>query len=333
MKIYKRGEIMTVSVIVPVYQAQDYLASCLDSILAQTFSDFEVVCVNDGSYDDSVFILSEYAKKDRRIHVINQENKGVSAARNIALKQAQGDFITFLDSDDMWHPCYLEYMMKALYDTQADFVFCNYHTISSDQKKPDMNLLNTVDLKITDSPFDDLIFRRYNFTVMVWGKIFRRSVLSQLYFDERIDCGEDYIFTHKAVYKSKLAVALNENLIFYRTGNPSLMRSAFSDKKVQDHLLMATILQDYFYGLPMKDETRKKLLHQIAKIFLKYAMIYPMRYNINDCYQYWKKYAEQLKEYHQKGIYCPIHLSMKNRLLSWMFLHQNFYLLKLIKGN
>ncbi|WP_153045921.1 glycosyltransferase family 2 protein, partial [Streptococcus suis] len=89
-----------ISVIVPVYNVKPYLARCLDSLLKQTHTNFELLLVNDGSKDGSAFILEEYAKKDSRIRVIHQENMGVSAARNRAIDEAKGSYITFIDSDD-----------------------------------------------------------------------------------------------------------------------------------------------------------------------------------------------------------------------------------------
>ena len=89
-----------ISVIVPIYNVEKYLAKCLDTILAQTFSDIEIICVNDGSTDNSRKILSEYAKKDSRIKIVDKKNGGLSSARNAGMKVAQGEFISFIDSDD-----------------------------------------------------------------------------------------------------------------------------------------------------------------------------------------------------------------------------------------
>ena len=89
-----------ISVIVPVYNVQKYLSRCIDSILAQTFTDFELLLINDGSKDNSGKMCDEYAKKDTRIHVFHKENGGVSSARNLGLENVQGEWITFIDSDD-----------------------------------------------------------------------------------------------------------------------------------------------------------------------------------------------------------------------------------------
>jgi glycosyltransferase involved in cell wall biosynthesis len=104
---------MTVSIVVPVYNTAEYLPACLDSILAQSFTDFELILVDDGSTDDSLRICEAYAFRDARIRVFHQQNAGVSAARNFGVEQAQGDWLCYVDSDDVVLPAYLQDMLEA----------------------------------------------------------------------------------------------------------------------------------------------------------------------------------------------------------------------------
>lgn len=115
-----------VSVIVPVYNVEKYLCRCIDSILAQTFTDFELLLVDDGSPDNCPAICDEYAQKDARIQVIHKENSGVSMARNAALEIATGEFLTFCDSDDYWKPQWLEWLISQMHQNDADVVIGNY---------------------------------------------------------------------------------------------------------------------------------------------------------------------------------------------------------------
>lgn len=110
------------SIIIPVYNAARYLRECLDSVVAQTYTDFEVICVDDGSTDGSGAILDEYAAKDRHFRVIHQPNAGAWAARNAALEVAQGEWITFVDADDRIRPGWLENAMALADDSCADLV-------------------------------------------------------------------------------------------------------------------------------------------------------------------------------------------------------------------
>ena len=111
-----------VSVIIPVYNSSEYIRHCLDSLLSQTLEDIEILCVDDGSTDDSLSILEEYSRKDERVRVLTQENAGAGAARNHGLREARGKYLSFLDSDDYFEPDMLEKARKYIIHYKADFV-------------------------------------------------------------------------------------------------------------------------------------------------------------------------------------------------------------------
>lgn len=113
-----------ISIIIPIYNSEKYLAQCLESIISQTYTNFEVICVNDGSIDRSADICKTFVDQDPRIHLFNQENGGVSLARNRALKEATGDYVCFVDSDDMIEPHYLENLLELAKD--GSFAVCSY---------------------------------------------------------------------------------------------------------------------------------------------------------------------------------------------------------------
>ncbi len=121
------GLMPKISIIIPVYKVEKYLSRCLDSILAQTYQDWEAICVNDGSPDKCKKILAEYAQKDNRNKVITQKNQGISIARNNALKQVKGVYVCFLDSDDELEPTFLEEPYKAITKENADMAVCGFH--------------------------------------------------------------------------------------------------------------------------------------------------------------------------------------------------------------
>ena len=124
-----------ISVIVPFYNIEQYVSYCLDSILAQTFRDFELICINDGSKDGTRELLDAYAEKDSRVKVIHQENQGLSAARNNGLQLAAGKYIAFIDGDDAVTPEYLEILYSEAEKSGADFAFCDYAKTEADQKE------------------------------------------------------------------------------------------------------------------------------------------------------------------------------------------------------
>ena len=111
-----------ISIIVPVFNAEEYLAQCLDSILNQTYRDLEILCINDGSCDGSIGILKKYKNRDSRIVIIDKQNEGVSATRNVGLKKANGDYLMFVDADDWIEPYTCEKALVTLNDNNADIV-------------------------------------------------------------------------------------------------------------------------------------------------------------------------------------------------------------------
>ena len=180
-----------VSIIVPVYNAQDYLEKCLDSILNQTLNDFEVILVNDGSKDNSPIICDEYAKKDSRIRVIHQINKGVSYARNRGLDLATGDYIGFVDPDD-----YIDcHMYQRLYDIileeSADISWCGYRRIYGKEQfisatTNKVNVFNHAESLVCfferKKPFDN---------TFLFDKLFKKSLFKGIRLNEKLTIQED----------------------------------------------------------------------------------------------------------------------------------------------
>lgn len=122
-----------VSIIVPVYNVENVLHYCIDSILEQTYTDFELILVDDGSTDKSGIVCDEYAKTDSRIRVFHNSNEGVSVARNCGIDNAKGEYICFVDSDDRLHAAFLEKMQKAMLLYSADIMVCGYQVVQNGQ--------------------------------------------------------------------------------------------------------------------------------------------------------------------------------------------------------
>ena len=124
-----------ISVIVPIYKVEHYLPKCIDSIIHQTYQNLEIILVDDGSPDNCPEICDEYAKRDKRIKVVHQENGGLSAARNSGVEMANGEFLCFVDSDDYIHPKMYEILYKNLKKFKADISICDYNVVFENQNK------------------------------------------------------------------------------------------------------------------------------------------------------------------------------------------------------
>ena len=171
-----------ISVIVPVYKVEAYLQECVDSILAQTFEDFELILVDDGSPDNCGAICDAYAGKDSRVKVIHQENQGLSGARNTGIEASKGEFLTFVDSDDMVSPQYLEVLINLFCDN-TDVAVCGFKSFLDGTEYPIGR--SAREMVRVYSPKESLI-ELYNGNTLIpvnaCAKLIRRSLLGDLRF-------------------------------------------------------------------------------------------------------------------------------------------------------
>ncbi|MBE6922620.1 MAG: glycosyltransferase family 2 protein [Ruminococcaceae bacterium] len=221
-----------ISVIVPVYKVEAYLHECVDSILAQTFSDFELILVDDGSPDNCGKICDEYAAKDNRIRVIHQENQGLSGARNAGIDIARGEYITFIDSDDLVDMRYLEILLDTAKEGAAVAV-CRHREFS------DSNQLTAWQGEVSRKTFDtvDAVETMYNGSVWIpvnaCGKLICRGLIG----DTRFPVGrlhEDQAFTPYILYRAEKTVSCNAILYHYRVNPVSITRNTFSLRRYDD---------------------------------------------------------------------------------------------------
>lgn len=183
---------MKISVIVPVYNCEAYLPACMDSILNQTYSDLEIIVVDDGSADGSPAICDAYAQKDTRIQVIHQENQGVSAARNAGLDIAVGDFIAFVDSDDTLEPDMYQVLVELAQAHQADIAHCGYKKIRLDESTKDVG--GTEILLVQDSAeASKCLLRGQYFVGSPWNKLYKSHLFQNIRFDPTIKNNEDIL--------------------------------------------------------------------------------------------------------------------------------------------
>ena len=179
-----------VSVIIPIYNVEEYLRACLDSVLNQTLGDIEIICVDDGSTDCSAMILAEYAAKDSRVRIVAQKNAGAGAARNTGLAIAQGQWVSFLDADDVFDSKMLSDMVVAGESENADVVAC------SEKKR------------------GDIFFRWRGWA---WDKLFKRDfIMRQMLEFQNLPVSNDLFFTYSALALSSKTVAVANDYVFHR---------------------------------------------------------------------------------------------------------------------
>ena len=224
-----------ISVIIPVYNVEKYLRRCLDSVINQTFRDLEIICVNDGSTDGSSKILEEYKSKDERIILLNQENKGPGAARNIGLKIAKGEYISFIDSDDWIDLNFFEKLYKAAKKHDADAActeIVRTYTSGKMLKKIEIEKEEILSTCIEKYKRFDIPKNCY-----VWNKIYKKSELDKhkLFFREDFLMCEDVRFSTEFMYYSDKVITVPETKYYYWVNEKSVSRTK-TDKNQLDNL-------------------------------------------------------------------------------------------------
>ena len=218
-----------ISIIVPVYNTEKYLEQCLGSLLAQTYKDIEIICVNDGSNDNSKNILEHYNKLDNRIIVINQENLGQSTARNKGIENATGDWITFVDSDD-WVKvdCYEEFF-KALNEKEFDIFMFN--GVSFNEKEQDLALNEFFSIKNWCKKSGEICSFKdcknpFEGNLSVYNKIYKKELLNKLHLRfEKFSIMEDELFWLNAFLGTDSVYLCDEIFYFYRQQDNSTLHT------------------------------------------------------------------------------------------------------------
>ena len=203
-----------ISIIIPVYNAGKYLEECIKSVVEQTYADIEVILVNDGSTDDSEKICKKFEKDDKRIRVFSKENGGAAAARNVGLDNAQGEYIVFVDADDVIHTKFLEILMKELVENDADLVMCTFSYFS---ENPIFDESNAADRLIMTGR--QCVLENYGAlsveTVSPCLKLFKAKVFEGMRFPEGRVAEDEYIF-YRVIYDLDKCVYIPKKLYAYR---------------------------------------------------------------------------------------------------------------------
>lgn len=211
-----------ISIIIPVYNTDPYLYSCIQSVLEQTYQHFELILVDDGSKDTSKTICTKMCNVDKRIHLISQCHQGVSAARNKGIKAAKGNYLFFLDSDDMIHPYLLEVLHTILARTHASLAVAEYHFITSEDSQ------KITKQKMKNRYFNDYIYLdnqtsidlfAQGYTNMLYGTggiMIRRADVKDQLFDTTLTIGEDTKFIYQFLLQGADVIILNKAWYYYR---------------------------------------------------------------------------------------------------------------------
>lgn len=218
-----------VSVIVPAYNVEKYLSRCIDSILAQTYKNLEILLIDDGSTDSTGILCDQYALRDQRIRVIHQENQGLAEVRNIGIREAKGEYIQFVDSDDWIEPSTIETCYKYLQEYDADIVKFGFILDYEDGRKYHLFRISPAPKLMKNPEAVSLIFFRSYICTSSWDKFCKSSLFTGITYP-RGKLYEDIYTTYKLVDRAEKVLSINDEFYHYSMRSGSIIHYNFSDK-------------------------------------------------------------------------------------------------------
>lgn len=237
------------SIIIPVYNAKPYLPACLDSLLKQTWTDYEIILVDDGSTDGSSMLCDEYASRYDHILCHHQPNSGHTAARQQGYRLSRGQYVTFVDSDDWVAADMYSRMCQAAMDTHADVLLCNYMAVMPDQEKKCCSLFPAGFYnkeRLITEVYPNMIyfgtFFVYGIAPNMWNKIFRRTLLEKhlLRVPHNIASGEDGLATYGCMLEASSMYFFDEAFYYYRSHAESITHTMDAKRLSENHTLFDT---------------------------------------------------------------------------------------------
>lgn len=245
------------SIIIPCFNVENYIERCLDSIINQkTNYSFEIICINDGSTDQTLFKLKKYEKKDKRIKLFNQENIGISNTRNKGLELAQGEYIAFIDSDDYIDENFVNIMLNKAKNEQAEYVKCGYIIFSENNKRK--KIKKGKKIKCINAKLNDDILKINGY---MWGAVIKKSLFKDISFPPNY-WFEDMIIRMLVLRKCKSFIYINDCLYYYnnRINSATKIQGKIESEKNLDQLYLVKKIYDYSKEINLSDD---KILYEL----------------------------------------------------------------------
>lgn len=322
-----------ISVILPIYNGEKYLEACLESVRSQTFTDFECLCVNDGSPDNSAEIVERFIEKDSRFILINQENAGVSAARNTGIDTAKGEFIAFIDQDDMYHSQILEVLLHMIITTCADVAALMYKMIPENSiYKEDNITISDLNIKVSEKPLDDFFSDEQVRRVEIWLRLYKRNIIN-VKFPEGIQPAEDAVFTMKLFNQIDKLAYSDAPLYLHRASATSIMEKGITDKYMNSFYQGSIILYQYFKEAEVSNEAFFNFRKYIARMVVYEHLVRRFirsKIDTDIRKQLYSKYRKMVHDMYKNGIFTLQGLSLRKKLLIKAYMYNFTFLLKLL---
>lgn len=269
-----------ISVIVPVYNVEKYIEKCIRSVLDQTYKEFELILVNDGSTDGSGDICDMYERKDGRIRVLHQENKGLSEARNAGLFICTGEYITYIDSDDSVEPDYLEELYRNLAEHRADVSVCAYRLVWEDKNRREKEKAEDTQVHVYTGreAAKKIVAENDRKMITAWGKLYHRRMKPLLVYPSG-KTHEDEFVTYRVFYTADRVVVTERPLYLYLQRGSSIMNNGYSERRL-DKIEALKEAVEFFRDAKdeeMKRYAQKRYLLHLAIAWYRVSAFLPER--------------------------------------------------------
>jgi glycosyltransferase involved in cell wall biosynthesis len=312
----------------PIYNVEQYLEKCVMSVLDQSYTNLEILLIDDGSTDRSPEICDELAKKDSRIRTTHKKNGGVSDARNIGIDQATGLYLTFIDPDDFIETDMISLLHDTLSANQCDVSICAVQRFS-EGNQPNVDLRqNTLQIMNNEICIEDMLYQK-NIVVAILGKLYKTSLFESIRFSKEITIAEDADLNYRILTKAK-KIAINScQKYYYLQRKGSAIHSSFSLKRIDGLIVMRRILKDITIRYPLAQEAAKNRLF-IEAIYIATEIPYgnrQYRREFNECIQLIGKLSRNImndeqsrKRYRQYAAIALVNASLLIGLLKFRIL-------------
>ncbi len=321
-----------ISVIVPVYNVENYLERCIRSIINQTFKDMEIFLIDDGSTDKSGDICDYYSKVDPRINIIHKKNEGLAATRNLGIEISKGEYLIFIDSDDFINKDMIMCLYKKSKKYNADIVSCQYRKVLENEIIDENQSIESNDRLFTNIEAIEEYLENKNecekiFHTVIWNKLYNKRIFKNIRFPSG-KLYEDGYVTYKLLYLANKVVSIDEVYYYYYHRLGSIMNRGFTEKE----LLSYDDWKEIFHFIQSKEDIRKLEGKAAENYINKHIKLYVDIYDKNSeiAIKYKRLIKKDLKKDFKKLIRTDIGILNKIRLISF---NVNVYLYKIIQKN
>lgn len=232
-----------ISIILPIYRVENYLALCIESLIAQSYKNIEIILVDDGSPDNCPKICDQYSLKDSRIKVLHKRNGGVSSARNAGLRASRGVYVYFMDPDDLVSPRFLEYMYQAIVTEKCDVSICTFTSDEQEFQRVCSGNFSYEKSIIGKRELLERIVFSTDIAGYTWNKLFKRTLIGDLLFDESVHMNEDQLFALQYASRVEKAALIQGSLYYYRIVESSAMNQKWNDRKASAFITYWKIME------------------------------------------------------------------------------------------